>query len=216
MKTVLFSFVKCPMENVDVFRKIGSKTFSCFLCFFIWGKAKVSKAALRKKTKANERQMNWHKMWLKNWQIWPKSDKLCNTRSGEKKGYRKLYMWRPNGNIFKVYHRDGDSSVKRYIGERRRERKIFIDWYESKGARSRRERKEGKFVCTRCFFSSGLRSASTVEGEIYEGETVPVKTQTRKKNERKSSWKSLFSLSLTHSRRVPHTPKSSQNKRHTA
>lgn len=35
MKTVLVSFVKCPMENVDVFRRIGSKTFSCFSSFFI-------------------------------------------------------------------------------------------------------------------------------------------------------------------------------------
>lgn len=35
MKILSFSFVKCPMENVDVFRKIGLKTFFIFSHFFI-------------------------------------------------------------------------------------------------------------------------------------------------------------------------------------
>lgn len=177
--------------------KLDQKLFPVFSVFSFEARQKFQKQPSEKRRRQTKDKWTDIKC---DWKIGRSDRKVINCATPEaekKKGYRKLYMWRPNGNIFKVYHRDGDSSVKRYIGERRRERKIFIDWYESKGARSRRERKEGKFVCTRCFFSSGLRSASTVEGEIYEGETVPVKTQTRKKNERKSSWKSLFSLSLT-------------------
>lgn len=83
-------------------------------------------------------------MWLKNWQEQPTSDKYSDTSEGNKRRCRGNRMGINLRCTVMMWFEAQNATAER-------KKKIFIDWYESKGTRRRETRKENYF-----FSSFGL------------------------------------------------------------